>query len=76
MAILRRNVGSWDQVFRVVVGVVAIGLGVYFKSWWGTLGVIPLLTGLFGWCPLYVPFATTTRGENPNTGSGAAVAPR
>ncbi|WP_366943114.1 DUF2892 domain-containing protein [Zhongshania sp.] len=32
----------------------------YFKSWLGAIGVVPLLTGALGWCPLYVPFGKSS----------------
>ena len=57
---MKRNVGGFDRGFRIVVGLVAIGAGVYFGSWWGALGMIPLLTGAFRWCPVYVPFGAST----------------
>lgn len=47
------NVGSTERLLRIIVGVVIIGLGLYFQSWWGVFGIIPLLTGLFRFCPLY-----------------------
>ena len=47
------NVGSTERLLRIIVGVVIIGLGLYFQSWWGLVGLIPLLTGLFRFCPLY-----------------------
>ncbi len=47
------NVGSTERLLRIIVGVVIIGLGLYFQSWWGVVGIIPLLTGLFRFCPLY-----------------------
>lgn len=48
------NVGSWDRVLRVVVGLVLIGLAATGTvGWWGWLGVVPLATGLFGFCPAY-----------------------
>ena len=47
------NVGSTERLLRIIVGVVIIGLGFYFQSWWGVVGLIPLLTGLFRFCPLY-----------------------
>ena len=46
-------VGSTERLLRIIVGVVIIGLGLYFQSWWGVVGLIPLLTGLFRFCPLY-----------------------
>ena len=47
------NIGSTERLLRIIVGVVIIGLGLYFQSWWGVVGLIPLLTGLFRFCPLY-----------------------
>ncbi|WP_296193053.1 MULTISPECIES: DUF2892 domain-containing protein [unclassified Psychrobacter] len=47
------NVGSTERLLRIIVGLVIIGLGLYFQSWWGVVGLIPLLTGLFRFCPLY-----------------------
>ncbi|HTK31270.1 MAG TPA: DUF2892 domain-containing protein [Candidatus Saccharimonadaceae bacterium] len=57
---MKPNVGGLDRAFRIVLGLVVIGVGVYFKSWWGALGLMPLLTGLLRWCPVYLPFGTTT----------------
>lgn len=47
------NIGSADKIIRIVVGLVLIGWGVYAKSWWGAIGVIPLVTALLNWCPMY-----------------------
>ena len=64
---MRRNVGGGDRIFRIVVGLAAIGAGIYFKSWWGALGALPLLTGVFRWCPVYAPFGTTTSVNRAKT---------
>jgi hypothetical protein len=53
---MKRNVGKIDRIIRVLIGLVLIGLGFYFNSWWGAIGLIPLLTAAIGWCPLYAPF--------------------
>ena len=66
---MRPNVGGIDRSFRIVLGLAVIGAGVYFKSWWGALGAVPLLTGVIRWCPLYLPFGTSTR-EGPTKASG------
>lgn len=55
------NVGGFDRTFRIVVGLAVVVVGVYYQSWWALLGVIPLLTGVLRWCPVYLPFGTTTR---------------
>jgi len=49
-----RNVGSIDKVLRVLVGVIALSL-VFIgpQTAWGWVGVIPLMTGLVSFCPLY-----------------------
>jgi hypothetical protein len=49
----KQNEGTIDRVIRVVIGLAIIGLGYYFKSWWGALGIIPLLTGIIGYCMIY-----------------------
>ncbi len=55
-----KNVGSIDRVIRIVAGVAIIGAGVYYQSWWGVIGAVPLLTGLMGWCPPYALFGWNT----------------
>ena len=55
-----KNVGSIDRVIRIVAGVAIVGAGVYYQSWWGAIGAVPLLTGLMGWCPPYALFGWNT----------------
>lgn len=57
---MKHNVGGIDSKIRVLLGLAAICVGVYFKSWWGALGLLPLLTAAAGWCPLYMPFGLST----------------
>jgi len=52
------NEGTLDRTVRIVVGLVLIGvaLGLYgpeYTSVWGWIGVVPLATGVVGWCPGY-----------------------
>ena len=55
------NVGGVDRALRIIVGIVLIGLAVTGKiGWWGYIGVVPLATGLIGWCPAYLPFGIET----------------
>lgn len=52
---MKFNVGGVDRILRIVVGaalVVATALGAI--PVWGYVGIIPLATGLIGFCPLYV----------------------
>ncbi len=57
---MKNNVGSIDRGLRIIVGVAALGAGYYFHSWWGAVGLIPLVTGAIGWCPAYCPFKIST----------------
>ncbi|KRB28753.1 DUF2892 domain-containing protein [Acidovorax sp. Root70] len=48
------NVGTVDRVLRVLAGLVLIALAATGTvGWWGWLGVVPLATGLFRFCPAY-----------------------
>ena len=48
------NESSIDRGLRVVLGIVVLSLVVIGpKTSWGLLGLVPLLTGLVGFCPLY-----------------------
>ncbi len=63
---MKRNIGSVDRIVRIVAGVV-IGLaGIYFNSWFGLIGLIPIATAFIGWCPLYCPLKISTqKSESP-----------
>lgn len=57
---MKCNVGSIDRLLRIILGLLIAILGVVFNSWWGLAGIVPLATGLFRFCPLYVPFKLST----------------
>ncbi|OQX86704.1 hypothetical protein B6D60_05610 [candidate division KSB1 bacterium 4484_87] len=50
---MKKNVGSVDKIARIILGLVILIIGVLAQSWWGLIGLIPLVTGLVGNCPLY-----------------------
>lgn len=51
---MNKNVGSIDRVLRITAGVVLIALAALGKvGWWGYIGIVPLATGLFRFCPAY-----------------------
>ena len=54
---MKSNVGTVDRVVRVAVGMglIAATLWGYIGAW-GWIGVIPLATGVFRFCPAYFPF--------------------
>lgn len=58
---MKSNVGGIDRILRIVVGlalILAAALG--YVGMWGYIGVVPLLTGVIGWCPAYLPFGIKT----------------
>lgn len=61
---MSRNEGTIDRVVRVLVGLVLLSL-VFIgpHTWLGLLGVVPLVTGLVGFCPLYQAFGLRTRSS-------------
>ena len=49
-----RNEGSLDRLLRVIVGLFLIALVfVGPHTPWGWIGIVPLLTGIVGFCPAY-----------------------
>lgn len=51
---MKANVGGLDRTLRIVLGIVLLGLTLTGTiGVWGWIGVVPLLTGLAGNCPLY-----------------------
>lgn len=51
---MKFNVGGIDRILRIVIGLVLIALAATGTvGWWGWLGVVPLATGLFRFCPAY-----------------------
>lgn len=48
------NVGGIDKILRIIAGVLLIALAATGTiGVWGWIGIVPLLTGLFNFCPLY-----------------------
>ena len=54
MKLLVRNEHAVDRAIRIVVGLVLLSLVVIGpQTLWGLIGIVPLLTGIAGSCPLY-----------------------
>jgi hypothetical protein len=49
---LKCNVGKTEQIIRIVIGVVIILIGLTFRNWWGLIGLVPIVTGAIGYCPI------------------------
>jgi len=68
----KKNVGRLDRIVRIIVGVALVPIGLFLQGGWqgnstgilvAVLALIPLVTGLIGSCPAYVPFGISTREE-------------
>ena len=53
---MNKNVGSLDKTIRLIVGILIIVIGVLNESLLGAIGLVPIITALIGWCPLYPIF--------------------
>ena len=61
---MKKNVGKVDRGIRIGIGLIIIAAGIYFKSWWGLVGIAPILIGLVRFCPLYVPLGISSCKPN------------
>ena len=51
---MKSNVGGIDRILRIVIGAVLVALTATGQvGVWGWIGLLPLATGLIGWCPPY-----------------------
>ena len=63
------NVGVVDKVVRIVVGVGLLSLILVLEGnvrWLGLIGIVPLATGLIGYCPLYTVLGLSTCPMKPS----------
>jgi cytochrome c oxidase subunit IV len=62
-ASMKLNVGGFDKLVRIVAGL-GLLVSVFVLQgnlrWFGLIGVVPLVTGLIGYCPLYSLFGLST----------------
>jgi len=59
------NEGNIDRVVRMIIGLalIAVALGLFgpaYTTAWGWIGIVPLVTGVVGWCPAYSLFGLKT----------------
>ncbi|NHQ60902.1 DUF2892 domain-containing protein [Chlorobium sp. BLA1] len=50
---MKKNIGKYDKGIRIIIGVSIMFIGIINQSWWGAIGLIPVLTALAGFCPIY-----------------------
>ena len=61
---MKKNMGTSDRVIRLILGIIIIAVGVFYKSWWGAVGLVPIFTALVGWCGLYTLLGISTSKAN------------
>ena len=59
------NVGAVDRIVRIIIGVALIALAAgyipgYSPQYWAWIGLVPLLTGVAGYCPVYTVLGMST----------------
>ncbi|HPP47237.1 MAG TPA: DUF2892 domain-containing protein [Accumulibacter sp.] len=58
---MKMNVGGIDKILRIVVGIALIAMTLMgVIGAWGWIGIVPLATGIFRFCPAYLPFGAST----------------
>jgi hypothetical protein len=57
---MKANVGGIDRLVRGVAGVGLIAWALMSGPVWAWIGVVPLATAAFAWCPTYLPFGIST----------------
>ncbi len=69
MNLLKNNVGKIDRIIRIVVGILLIGNVFYaLQHPVGWLGVILIVTGIIGKCPLYSLIGINTKSLSEKVG--------
>lgn len=63
---MKKNVGKVDKWIRIIFGIALLSLIYIIKGnwrWLGLLGLIPLITGIMNYCPLYAALGISTNKE-------------
>ena len=64
----KSNVGGIDRILRIVVGVALIAMTLTGTiGVWGWIGVLLVATGVFRFCPAYVPFGLSSCSTKPDS---------
>ncbi len=57
---MKTNVGGIDKIIRILAGIALVAWALMGGPVWAWIGVVPLATGLLGWCPAYTLFGMNT----------------
>ena len=61
---MKQNVGGIDRILRILVGIALLVWGFVLSPtpvMWALVGIVPLFTGLVGWCPVYLPLGISSK---------------
>jgi hypothetical protein len=61
---MKCNVGGFDRIARIVLGLALIAFAFFGAQPWAYLGIIPLATGFIGFCPIYTIFGISSACKN------------
>lgn len=57
---MKCNVGKTEQWIRIGAGIIIVGMGIYYSSWWGLIGIVPIITGSTRYCPVSALLGVST----------------
>ncbi|MBR0566405.1 DUF2892 domain-containing protein [Azoarcus sp. L1K30] len=58
---MKSNVGGTDKIIRILAGIVLLAMAIMgIGAPWTYIGIVPLVTGLMGWCPAYLLIGVNT----------------
>lgn len=60
---MTKNVGKIDRIVRNSIGLAILVFGMVFRSWWGLIGFIPIITAYLSFCPLYAILGCKTNSK-------------
>ncbi len=64
--IMKKNIHSVERAVRISVGLILVSLAFFGPAnLWFLLGLVPVVTGLLGWCPPYALLGISTCSKEP-----------
>ena len=63
---MKCNVGKTDRTIRMIIALLIAAAGLYFKSWWGLVAILPMATAYTGFCFLYSLLGISTCNTKVN----------
>lgn len=73
---MTRNMCRRDRYVRIAVGVLILAAGIWLQTWWGLLGLVIVVTGLVGFCPVYRLLGFSTDSLPGQTCPGGGIVHR